>query len=197
MGGCVVVTGFEPFGGASTNPSWDAVVIAADELRASGIDVVTERLPVEFDVAPRRVGQLLSAHRPAVFIAAGVAGRASKIRLERLAVNRIDARIPDNVGRQPHGLRVSPSAPTALRTTLPFSIEKEWASHRIPGELSDDAGRYVCNATFYALQLAARTALGTSSTGFIHVPPADVMPVAVSAKAIEIAVRESLAAQPR
>ena len=50
----VLLTGFEPFGGASFNPS-SAVVSEIGKLQIAGIEVVTAILPVEF----KRSAQIL------------------------------------------------------------------------------------------------------------------------------------------
>jgi len=200
----IVLTGFEPFDGASDNPSWDAVQIAEGLLRQHYPLIVIERLPVEFGRATNRIIELFAEHQPAVFIATGVAGRAKGLRLESLAVNLIDATIPDNAGVQPRDLPVSVDAPASYQTTLPLSVTEHWSAAEIPWEASDNAGRYVCNATFFTLQHTACDAAGAapsqraSATGFIHVPPADVVPVTTSGRAIAIAVQHAVGtyAQP-
>jgi len=181
----VVLTGFEPFSGLDANPSWAAVQLAAQRLQQKGHEVVAIELPVTFDGATSQVAELLSEHQPAVFIATGVAGSAHAIRLETQAVNEINARIPDNSGAQPIGVAVHDGAAKTLPTTLPVSqIEQAWAETGIPHEFSDNAGRYVCNATFFTLQYVAPSSI---KSGFIHVPPTAIVAIETSAQAIEIA----------
>ena len=68
----VLLTGFEPFAGAPTNPSWDAVSLLA--ARWSGPhELVTRRLPVTFGSAGRRLIEHVAAHTPDVVVAVGVA----------------------------------------------------------------------------------------------------------------------------
>ena len=186
----VVLTGFEPFGGWDANPSWAAVQLATQRLRQKGHDVVAVELPVTFDGAISQVAGLLAGHHPAVFIATGVAGSAQAIRLETLAVNEINAKIPDNSGEQPIGVPVHDGAARTLPTTLPAAqIEQAWTLADIPHEFSDNAGRYVCNATFFALQNVASSSI---KTGFIHIPSAAIVPIEISAQAIEIAAEIAL-----
>lgn len=186
----VVLTGFEPFGGMNSNPSWGAVQLAAKHLRQSGHDVVAVELPVTFAEATAQVAELLAQHRPSVFIATGVAGSAKAIRLETVAANEINARIPDNSGLQPTEVSVQEGAPATLPTTLPVAlIETAWASDGIPHEFSDNAGRYVCNATFFALQNGATSSV---NSGFIHIPPANIIPIEISAQAIKLAAAIAL-----
>jgi pyroglutamyl-peptidase len=186
----VVLTGFEPFGGLDANPSWAAVQLAALRLRQKGHDVAAIELPVTFDVAAAQVANLLAQHQPAVFIATGVAGSAQAIRLETQAVNEINARIPDNAGAQPIGVPVHDGAAPTLPTTLPVTdTEQAWAAAGIAHEFSDNAGRYVCNATFFSLQNIAPSGI---KTGFIHIPPTAIVPIETSAQAIEIATEKAL-----
>jgi pyroglutamyl-peptidase len=190
----IVLTGFAPFDGAATNPSWEAVQLAAHTLREMGLSVEIAELSVEFDAAPVQVAELLVKHRPTVFIATGVAGSAAAVRLEQVAVNTIDARIPDNAGSQPQGVPVIADGVVELHTTLPISITEAWSASGIPWEHSHNAGRYVCNATFYSLQhITSQQEFDFAAvTGFIHVPPAEVLPIAQSAQAIHIAATQSL-----
>jgi len=192
----IVLTGFEPFDGAHTNPSWDAVQIATRILEHDGHKLVVERIPVEFVVGPGRIAQLVAEYAPQVFIATGVAAKSNRIRLERRAANEIDATIPDNIGHQPRGVPVRPNSLGAYATTLPTTLTMNWNAAAIPWEFSDDAGRYVCNAAFYTLQHvaieASRTTGAAMATGFIHVPPSDVVSVNVSGRAIAIAAASAL-----
>jgi len=53
----VVLTGFEPFGGMDSNPSWVAVRIAAQALTEQGHDAVAVELPVVFDRAIETISE--------------------------------------------------------------------------------------------------------------------------------------------
>jgi len=107
-----LVTGFEPFGGSDRNPSAELIT------RIEG-EAVTAVLPVEFDALRKLVLDLLAEHRPTHVVCLGLSGRASGLTLERVAVNLIDARIPDNAGDQPVDRPVIPGGPAARFSTLP------------------------------------------------------------------------------
>ena len=49
----VLVTGFEPFGGDSMNPSWEAVKLLPD--RIDGAEIIGLQVPVEYGRAGRTV----------------------------------------------------------------------------------------------------------------------------------------------
>lgn len=165
----MLLTGFAPFGGETVNPSWQAVC-ALDGTVIEGHRVVAVELPTEFAAA---LPPLRSALRKAdlrVAIAVGLAGGRDGISLERVAINVIDARIPDNAGTQPIDMPVIRSGPAAYFTTLPIktalaALQREG----IAAHVSQTAGTYVCNQVFYALMHATRRRRHLRA-GFVHVP---------------------------
>ncbi|GAA4520998.1 MULTISPECIES: pyroglutamyl-peptidase I [Brachybacterium] len=182
-----LLTGFAPFGGAAVNESWEAVRLAAPQLRSSGLTVETLELPVEFG----RAGELLAAavreHRPSLAIAVGLAAGRSGITPERVAVNVRDARIPDNAGASPVDEPVVAGGPVGYFSTLPIkALVAALATAGIPGSVSQTAGTYVCNDVFYALQhlLATDPELAETRGGFIHVPAVDVLDAPSTARAL-------------
>ncbi|GAA4851662.1 pyroglutamyl-peptidase I [Luteimicrobium xylanilyticum] len=167
----VLLTGFEPFGGAATNPSWEAASRVADTWRGPG-SVHARRIPVTFADGPRSVLDAVGETRPDAVVMLGLHGGARELRLERVAVNVADARIPDNAGAQPVDEPVVPGGPVGYWSTLPLRAALDAArAVGIPAALSPSAGTYVCNATFYAVQHALASGDGPRLSGFVHVPP--------------------------
>ncbi len=170
----LLLTGFEPFDGDAFNPSW-AVALALDGQRIGGARVVAVQLPCVFATALPALQAALAAHRPRWVLALGLAGSRSAISVERVAVNLVDARIPDNAGAQPIDQPVLAGGPAAYFTGLPAKAivaRLQQAGHR--AELSHSAGSFVCNQVFYGLMhaLAAPPGSAASATGgFIHLPP--------------------------
>jgi pyroglutamyl-peptidase len=210
----VLVTGFEPFGGDTANASADAVAALAASWTGPD-ELVTAVLPVEFDEVRAADGpllRLLDEHTPDVVLAVGLAAGITQVRVEQVAINLMDARIPDNGGAQPVDAPVAVGGPDARFATLP--VKAAVAAVRaagIPAGVTYSAGTYVCNATFYALQHALAERPGVLS-GFVHVPRTteevggDVassalsdggephLPLEALARALEIVVRTALAA---
>lgn len=166
----ILMTGFDAFGGLSANPSWTAARHVADRGSTSSVDVVAERLPVSFEEAPRRLAELIRRYRPSAVINLGVAIGRQSLCVERVAINCLDAGIPDNSGRQPIDEEAVPGGPTAYFSTLPLrEIVSAWDAEGLPGRISNTAGTYVCNRTMYeTLHTAAEN--GVVRGGFIHVP---------------------------
>jgi pyroglutamyl-peptidase len=164
----VLLTGFEPFAGAASNPSWDAVEIVAANWDGEA-DLVTASLPVEFALAGDMMDALIAKSSPDLVIAVGLANGRAAVTPERIAINIEDARIPDNAGAQPIDRPVVEGGPAAYFTGLPVkAIVERMGAAGIPAELSQTAGTYVCNHLMYRLLHAVH---GKSvRAGFIHVP---------------------------
>lgn len=202
----VLVTGFEPFGGAVTNPS-AALAKAFDGRRIAGYGVVGAVLPCTFSGALPAMHTLVERLDPIVVIALGLAGGRAAIALERVAVNLVDASIPDNAGSRLVDVPVDPAGPTAHFATLPLrAIVTRLRGAGIPAELSMTAGTYVCNYVFYGLMQALARRDGARG-GFIHVPhtpdeaatfatPMPSLDLELQDQAIEIAIATSLARLP-
>ncbi|MET1035804.1 MAG: pyroglutamyl-peptidase I [Arthrobacter sp.] len=168
----ILLTGFEPFGGDTTNPSIDAARLAAAALNASGIDAAAEQLPCVFAQAPAALGAAIERHGPDVVVCVGLAAGRGAVSLERVAVNLIDARIPDNAGEQPVDRAVEAGGPAAYFGTLPVKRAlRALEAGGLEGRISQTAGTYVCNQVFYALMHILRTRGGSVRGGFVHVPP--------------------------
>lgn len=197
----VLLTGFEPFGGDSSNPSGEAVHAVAAHWGGREL-LVTAVLPVTFAGASARLRELIAAHTPDVVIAVGLAGGRSAIGIERVAVNLVDARIPDNDGAQPVDEPSVAGAPAAAFSTLPVkTIARAIGEAGLPAEVSYSAGTFVCNHVFFTALDAAPP--GTRA-GFVHVPwssehapdpDAATLPLRGIARAVEIAIRATLATE--
>lgn len=192
----VLVSGFEPFGGDDTNPSWETARALAERGRELvGGDVVAVRLPVTFAGAWPALEAAVREHEPTVVVALGLAGGTDAIRLERVAIDVVDARIPDNAGAAPVDEPVVGGGPAAYWSGLPLKgALAALREQEIPAVVSNTAGTYVCNATFYHLMHHAQGAPGLRA-GFVHVPTADALPVDVQVRAVATVVRAALAGE--
>lgn len=165
----ILITGFEPFGGETVNPSWEASQRAAATLSGEGDPAVAVQLPCVFGRSIDVLADAIRTHKPDVVLCTGQAGGRSEISLERVAINVDDARIPDNAGNQPVDEPVATDGPAAYFSTLPIKRSlRALTEAGLPGAVSQTAGTYVCNHVFYGLMdlLAGK---GTPA-GFIHVP---------------------------
>lgn len=167
----VLVTGFDPFGGSDVNPSWQAIhALHGREL--AGHRVVGGELPTVFGAALQRLEALMDEHRPRLVVCTGQAGGRPAISLERVAINVDDARIPDNTGAQPVDVPIVAGGPAAYFTTLPIkAMLQALTDAGIRAEVSQTAGTFVCNHTFYGLMhMLAHPRWAGVRGGLIHVP---------------------------
>ena len=162
----VLVTGFEPFAGASLNPSGEIVK------RLSGENLVTAVLPVTYEGAAAELLRLVREHQPSTVVCLGQAEGRSTISFERVAINLDDASLADNAGVTRVDQPIDPSGPDAYFTTLPVrELADAVKAAGVPASLSLSAGTFVCNHIFYELQKALA---GTGvRSGFVHVPLMD------------------------
>ena len=165
----LLLTGFEPFDGASVNPSW-RVAQALHGQWVDGVKVQSVQLPCVFGDALRELHTALGRHRPRLVLALGLAGGRAELSVERVAINVDDARIADNAGAQPIDEAVVPGAPAAYFSTLPIkAMVHELLQVGVPAAVSQTAGTFVCNHVFYGLMHALRRRRGVRG-GFMHVP---------------------------
>ena len=164
----ILLTGFEPFGGGSVNPSW----LVAQHL--AGVDLAGEQLqavqlPCVFGLSAQRLVQALAQHQPDVVLALGLAQGREGISIDRVAINVDDARIPDNAGQQPIDTPVVSGGPAAYFSTLPIkrlAQGLQQAGHA--AHISQTAGTFVCNHVFFTMQHHLRGQHVMS--GFVHLP---------------------------
>ena len=165
-----LLTGFDPFGGDTVNPSWEAVRRLRGE-RIAGHRVAVAKLPTAFERCGPVLQRAIARHKPSLVLCVGLAAGRSAISLERVALNLVDARIPDNDAKQPVDVPVIAGAPSAYFTRLPVkAIVQSLRKRGIPAEVSLSAGSFVCNAV--AFHLAHHIALRAPALrgGFVHVP---------------------------
>ena len=162
----ILLTGFEPFGKATLNPSSEIVK------QISGENIVTAILPVAYAQSAERLLQLIAEHNPDVVICLGQAEGRTQITPERIAINLDDARLADNEGVMRNEMPIVLDGPVAYESTLPVKeIVKAINNAGVPAAVSLSAGAFLCNHVFYVAQDHFK---GTKvRSGFVHVPLMD------------------------
>lgn len=187
----LLITGFDPFGGASINPAWEAVKLLPEEI--ADFEVHKLEIPTVFGLATEKVLEKALEINPDVILCVGQAGGRAAVTPERIGVNIRDAKIPDNAGNQPVGQFVAADGPAAYFATVPvMAMADAIRTEGLPGQVSNSAGAFVCNDTLYGL---LHHYAGTHvKVGFIHVPwlpeqGSPSLPMESTAKALEAAIR--------
>lgn len=186
----LLITGFDPFGGATVNPSWMAVERLPDQI---GECVLCKlQIPTVFGKAAAAVLEIARQFSPDTILCVGQAGGRAAVTPERIGVNIRDARIPDNAGNQPRGEFVDPQGPAAYFSTLPVeAMAQAIRDAGVDATVSNSAGAFVCNDVLYSL---LHHYDGTAvRVGFVHVPyipeqGAPSMELAQIVRALEAAI---------
>ena len=163
----LLITGFDPFGKDTINPSWEAVQRLPDVV--GDFMLCKLQIPTVFGKAANCVLQQAETFQPDVILCVGQAGGRGAVTPERIAVNIRDARIADNAGAQPQDELVVPDGPAAYFATVPV-VKMADAIQKIQllADVSNSAGAFVCNDVLYTLLHHYH---GTATkVGFIHVP---------------------------
>ncbi len=165
----ILITGFNPFGGESTNPAFEAVKLLPETIKEA--QIIKLEIPTEFKRAGKVLQDGIETNKPDVVVCIGQAGGRSAITPEKVAINLMDGRIPDNAGYQPVDTPVREDGPTAYFTSLPVKAMVETIREAgIPAFLSYSAGTYVCNFLMYELLYLIDHHYPIIKGGFIHVP---------------------------
>src|SRR5262245_18404390 len=178
----ILVTGFEPFGSHTVNPSQEVAKVL-DGRRIGSCAVASAVLPVHHREASRHVSLLLGELAPVAVIHLGLADGRARIALERVALNVMDYRIPDNAGYRAEGEPCAAEGPVAYFASLPLpEILAALTAEGIPAYVSNTAGTFLCNQTLYGTlhEIAMREL--TIRAGFIHLP---FLPAMVAASGAE------------
>lgn len=163
----LLITGFDPFGGETINPSWEAVKLLPEVI--GEYEVHKMEIPTIFGLAAKTVLDKAAEVRPDVILCVGQAGGRSGVTPERIGINIRSARIPDNAGNQPVEQTIVPDGPDGIFSTVPVAkMAQAIQDAGLPGTVSNTAGAFVCNDTLYLL---LHHYAGTDvRVGFIHVP---------------------------
>lgn len=166
----ILLTGFEPFGSSDINSSWETA-FHIGQLAISGVEMKIVQLPVSFISSGKLIRKLLQTHKPDALVMLGQRGKGQNIDIERIAVNMMDSVNPDNDGFCPHELPIVENGSNAYFSNMSVKTLKDALENsNIPSKVSNSAGLYVCNCTYYhALSEIFESELQTKAV-FVHLP---------------------------
>ncbi|MCI9570086.1 MAG: pyroglutamyl-peptidase I [Lachnospiraceae bacterium] len=165
----VLITGFDPFGGESINPAWEAVKLLPDEI--AGAQIVKLQIPTVVNKSIQKIYDSICAEKPDIVLSIGQAGGRFAVTPERVAINITDARIPDNEGNQPIDVPIFEDGDAAYFSNLPVkAMVQAIKDAGYPSVLSNTAGTYICNHVMYGILYYIKKEFPNIRGGFIHVP---------------------------
>lgn len=161
----LLITGFDPFGGETVNPSWLAVERLPEQI--GDFQLIKLQIPTVFSLAAEQVVQCAQEHWVDAVLCVGQAGGRAAVTPELVAINLRHASIDDNAGNRPQDEPIIKNAPTAYFSTLPVrkmaqAIEESGTLAKV----SYSAGSFVCNDVLYTVLHR----LPEIPAAFVHVP---------------------------
>lgn len=177
----ILVSGFEPYGEMTVNPT-QTLAEEARDFEIDDIEVHSILLPVNYDECVESLVQEVERTSPDAVVACGLYPGRTAVTPERVGLNvkdtMVDDPIADSRGKKPTDELIDPEGPDALFSMLPYrKITKDLLAAGIPAFVSNSAGTYICNNTFFGLlDYVARNELQTVA-GFVHFPASTEMAV--------------------
>ncbi len=163
----VLVTGFMPFEGNTVNPSEELLKFLNNQ--NFSFPVKTQVLPVSFNNSLPLLDKVISEFKPTHVILTGHAQKRTELTIERIGINWVDARIPDNEGVTLKAQKILENGADGLFSRISLQPMINAASNYVPVKISTSAGEYVCNYVLYSFLHLYPDIPGT----FIHIPGAD------------------------
>lgn len=163
----LLITGFEPFGGETVNPSWEAVSRLADKI--GSYEIIKMQLPTVYQKAADMVIKQAETLLPDAILCVGQAGGRKGVTPEVIGINLREAAVSDNEGNLIENKSIVRDAPAAYFATVP--VRRMVIAMRdadIPASLSYSAGAFVCNDVLFTL--LHHFSGSQTQIGFIHVP---------------------------
>ena len=165
----ILITGFEPYWDYHENSSWEVAKILSS-YKSEAFEIVTEQMPVSFSHVADALHKAIANHNPDLIVLLGQSGGSERIKLERFALNLMDAKICDNDGYCPDEELIYEDKPAALRTSLPIKkLCSAIENQDIKVKISNSCGLYVCNRVYYEALLACSNNPSMNAI-FIHLP---------------------------
>jgi pyroglutamyl-peptidase len=162
----VLISGFEPFGSHAENSS-QVIAEIFKEVDLLGFEIRIIILPVTFKSAFELLKTEIEKFGPDYVLCLGLAGERTSITVERVAINLIHSKIPDNDGIIYLDQVILQNGPAAYFSTLPHEKIRELKT-AFPVEESYTAGTYVCNYLMYNVLNFFKDS--DVKAGFIHLP---------------------------
>lgn len=165
-----LVTGFGPFDDHKINASWEAVKelekLWQDSQDLQDVKLVTEEIAVSYERVSGRVAKLWKNHNPTIMVHVGVARNGECLTIESQAHSTGYQR-KDICGRQPDEVNITPCVlqPEMDIKKICEAVNANSKNTGCKADISHDAGRYLCEYTFYQ-----SLCIKPSCVLFVHVP---------------------------
>ncbi len=167
----LLLTGFEPFGGESINPSQEVVRLLA-ETPPAGAEVTPLVLPVRSGVGLGMLAPAFDDGDYDAWLGLGQAGARVALSVERVGINvLVDRASDDDRDDGPPEQAIVKDGPAGYFSQLPVhDLARHISAAGVPAVVSNSAGTYICNEVLYAMQHHFALTARHRPSGFIHLP---------------------------
>ena len=172
----ILITGFGPFPGVDENPCTALIDSLAAYFNGSvnGHHIEFMHLETTYHQGLHSFRAKLSSYQPDLTICFGVHSGADGFRLERVARNQANIAAADAYGYTPILPVLEQQGLAEYVSRLPLdAIQEALDEAHIDNHINEDAGSYLCNASFYYLMHYLETKNPNGLGGFIHIPQAE------------------------
>ena len=172
-----LITGFGSFPNVDKNPTEELIHYLSKHSSSKPIDIHAIVLDVSFERSAKKLmNHLQSTSTPPLFLLHFGVSRSPFLRIEKQAINEKHASIPDVDGVHCDGVAIDAKYASTKSISSSLHIDKliqHLQKIGFPTKISLNAGRYVCNSTYYhslKWTQSQRNSHAISSI-FVHVPP--------------------------
>lgn len=168
----VAIAGFGPFPGIARNPSAEVVrrLSRMQRFRGSDIRLFSTTFPTAYAAAEKELTALLKSE-PDAIVLFGVAGRRREVCIETLARNAVSILAPDNARFVPQERALIAGGVHRIPLRAPARRLLQAAkSAGVRARISNDAGSYLCNASFYRALYGTHALPKPPLVVFVHIP---------------------------
>lgn len=182
-----IVTGFEPFHGEQSNPSWDAVSSLPNNV--NGIPLLKVKLPVSYEKGYSPLQKAIQEYDPVGVLSVGLAD-IKGFYAEQYAYNLDDDIWRDNDNAVRRGQLIIPNGPSKLEIINSFPIDKivtQLSEQGFVINKTNTSWRFLCNHVFYLLLREMNNR--EIPAGFMHVPHITYYNISQDSAALEHAIK--------
>ncbi|MCD7835826.1 MAG: pyroglutamyl-peptidase I [Lachnospiraceae bacterium] len=166
----ILITGYEPFGGDTFNPSL-ALAEKLDGENYKAYEFNCVKIPVNRHLCIPTIERAIEKYQPEIVICTGLAYGRAGISIERIAINVADFPWPDNEGYLALNEAIDEKGPAAYWSTLPIrAIMNNIREAGVPAYISNSAGTYCCNLLMYGVLNYISGHNLNIKAGMMHVP---------------------------
>lgn len=164
----ILITGFGSYYKVAVNPTEK---IIRHLRRGKDSFLIPVLLQAEYNKAEKKIKEAIRKFKPEAILMLGFNKKAKEIEIERIALNLDDSKKLDNTGKVRRGERILRDGALAYQSTLPINkILQALKKKKIPAEISNHAGTFICNHVFYVALYEIERLNLKIPCGFIHVP---------------------------